>query len=168
MASCVDDMKILIVEDDENTIGLFGAEFPPAGPCLATFARSRDSALSILKGGHFDLVILDLRIPAQDGSLDSDTSHGLAVHSYVREFAIGPPVVVFSANGTVNIASRWAENSARDDVWGCGQEQAMTLYREKSDLADCLAHIKSVNDPCGSAAGRNSRFDRWTRTQPYG
>jgi len=137
-------MKILIVEDDENSIALFEAEMPLGGPCVATFARSRDSALTQLQNGSFDLVVLDLKIPTQDGSLDSDINHGLAVHSYVQQHASGTPVVVFSAFGTYKIASRLGEISPRHDVWGCGQDQAMTLCREKSELAECLAHIKDV------------------------
>jgi hypothetical protein len=76
----------------------------------------------------------------------------LAVHSSVQELTPGTPVIVFSAYGTVKIASRLAENSARYDVWGCTQEQAMTIYREKSDLVDCLAEIKKVIDHVAALA----------------
>src|SRR5258706_8750846 len=116
-------MKILIVEDDENSIALFEAEMPPSGPCITAVARSRDSALTQLQGGGFDLVVLDLKIPTQDGSLDSDINHGLAVHSYVQQQAPGTPILVFSAFGTFKIASRLGEISPRHDVWGCGQDQ---------------------------------------------
>jgi CheY-like chemotaxis protein len=137
-------MKILIVEDDENSIALFEAEIPPSGTSTTVFARSRDSALIQLQNNSFDLVVLDLKIPTLEGSLDSDINHGLAVHSYVQQHAPGTPILVFSAFGTFKIASRLSEISPRHDAWGCGQDQAMTLCREKSELAECLAHIQNV------------------------
>ena len=33
---------------------------------------------------------------------------------------------------------------ARHDIWGCGTVSAMTIVREKSELADCLTQIKTV------------------------
>ncbi|MEW6160249.1 MAG: response regulator [Verrucomicrobiota bacterium] len=137
-------MNILIVEDDENNIALFEAEL--ASKCTAKFARSRDAAIAALKTDAFDLVLLDLRLPAQDGGLDSEINHGLDVHAYIQECSSGTPVVVFSAYGTVKLATKLAENSQRHDVWGCGQEEAMTLYREKTDFAECLSHIQRAID----------------------
>jgi CheY-like chemotaxis protein len=137
-------MKLLIVEDDENNISLFEGELASSEGCEVTFARSRDSALELLNAGTFDLVVLDLRIPPQDGGLDASVDHGLAVHSRVQEISPGTPIIVFSAYGTLKLATKLAENSERHDIWGCGQEEPMTLYKEKSDFIECLSHIAKV------------------------
>ena len=148
-------MKLLIVEDDEDNISLFETELGASTTCKPTFARSRESALTALAAASFDMVVLDLKIPTKDGGLDSDVNHGLAVHSYVQENSYGTPIVVFSAYGTVKLAIKLAENSERNDTWGCGQEEPMTLYKEKSDFVECLAHINRAIEHVDSLAKIN-------------
>jgi CheY-like chemotaxis protein len=146
-------MNLLIVEDDENTIAMFEEEFPPGGPCVAAFARSKDSAEAFLSAQIFDFIVLDLKIPTQDRNLDADMSHGLAVHALIQKSAPGTPILVFSAFGTFQLASTLAERSPRLDVWGTGQEQQMTICREKADLTTCL---KNINDAFAHVAALSS------------
>ena len=146
-------MNLLIVEDDEDMIAAFEGEFPADGPCKAFYARSKDSAEALIKTEIFDFVVLDLKIPTQDKNLDAEIDHGLAVHTLVQENAPGTPVLVFSAFGTVDLASSLAEKSLRLDIWGNGWEQPMTICREKSDLTKCLKIILEVIDHVGVLSG---------------
>ena len=84
------------------------------------------------------------------------------MHSHVRETAQGTPVIIFSAFGTYRLASQLGENSTRHDVWGCRQEQVITICREKSQLAECLdlirqarTHIESLNQIDISTGGQS-------------
>jgi CheY-like chemotaxis protein len=135
-------MKLLIVEDDEDNVAFFQAELNKTPAIRTTFARSRDGALALIETETFELIILDLKIPTTDGNLDSDYLHGLAVHSFVRERARGTPVFIFSAYGTLGLVSELLEKNEHHDIWGSGESQAMTLFKEKSDLGECLAFIQ--------------------------
>ena len=135
-------MKLLIVEDDEDNVAFFQAELDKTPTIRTTFARSRDGALALIGTENFELVILDLRIPTTDGNLDSEYLHGLAVHSFVRESAPGTPVFIFSAYGTLGLVSELLEKNEHHDIWGSGEPQAMTLFKEKSDFGECLGFIQ--------------------------
>lgn len=118
-----------------------------------SFARSRDSAIALLRGQSFDLVILDLKIPTADGSLDADENHGLAVHSSVHEHNLGTPVVIFSAFGSLRLLKKLLAEAEPNDVFGNGVARAMTLFKEKTDLAECLDDIRAVAEECATLAG---------------
>jgi CheY-like chemotaxis protein len=137
-------MRVLIVEDDEDNIALFESQLARDNTIELTIARSRDAAVDAAKAGTYDLIVLDLRIPTNDGVLDAETNHGLAVHSLVREIARGTPIVVFSAFGTIRLVTELAEKSDREDVWGSGVTQTLTQFKEKSDFKECLAYIKET------------------------
>jgi len=136
-------MKLLIVEDDETSIAFFAEELARPPVVQPVFAKSRDSAIATLKGQTFDLVILDLKIPTTDGSLDAEPTHGLAVHAAVLDDAKGTPVVIFSGFGTLKLLTDLLEKSEKHDVCGTGVQRTMTLFREKSDMAECLTQIRN-------------------------
>jgi CheY-like chemotaxis protein len=137
-------VKLLIVEDDETTLAFFEEELAKSPVVQPAYAKSRDSAFAILKRQSFDLVILDLKIPTTDGSLDADLDHGLAVHAAILHDAQGTPVVIFSGFGTVPLLTALLDKSKKHDVWGTGVERTMAIFRAKSDMADCFAQIREV------------------------
>ncbi len=63
-------MRVLIVEDDENTIALFESALTPNKGIHIQIARSKESAIGALKDPTFDLAVLDLKIPTEDFLLD--------------------------------------------------------------------------------------------------
>src|SRR6266496_699429 len=134
-------MNLLVVEDDRDEIELFQKELAKTPAIRATFSRSKASALAALKDNTFELVILDLRIPTQDDSLDEDADHGLAVHSFIREHAQGTPIVFFSAYGTLSFVRDVLEKSDRQDIWGTGTPQPLTSFKEKTEFLQCLKFI---------------------------
>ena len=139
-------MRLLIVEDNEDEIGIFAKELAKTPTIELTFARSRDVALSMIERESYDLVVVDLKIPTVDGGLDSDLHHGLAVHSKLREVANGTPAVIFSGFGTVPLVSEIGDKSNHEDMWGTGHAQALTCFKDKSQFAKCLEFIRSVEE----------------------
>jgi DNA-binding NarL/FixJ family response regulator len=94
MARC--GPRLLVVDDDPNTLSTYCAILSLAGFDVVA-ASSGHQGLDLLRGGHFDLLLTDLRMP--------DIS-GLELVAAAHEHAPGLPVVVFSCFGSA--ASEWA------------------------------------------------------------
>lgn len=58
--------KILVVDDEENTLLLYKRELTDEGYEVTTAANARE-ALELVRSDRPDLVILDIRMPAMDG-----------------------------------------------------------------------------------------------------
>ena len=58
--------KILIVDDEANIRTLYETELEDEGYEVAS-ADSAQAAFEMLRKGNFDLVILDIRMPGEDG-----------------------------------------------------------------------------------------------------
>ena len=61
-----DDMKILVVEDEEGARELFNTILTDEG-YEVTLANDGQDALSCMRGGSFDLVVTDIKMPGMDG-----------------------------------------------------------------------------------------------------
>jgi len=61
------DIHLLIVDDDERIRGLL-QKFLMRNGFLVTIARSAAQARRLLQGLDFDLVVLDVMMPGEDGS----------------------------------------------------------------------------------------------------
>jgi CheY-like chemotaxis protein len=135
-------MRVLVVEDDPETVALLGQELTDKGHEVVV-ARSRDTALQAVDGsGPFEVAICDLRLPTVDGALDESVEHGLLVLSHIRSIAGGVPVLVFSGYGEApGVARTLLETADRQDVFGTGvSEPLMTLF-DKAQLAECLDKV---------------------------
>lgn len=139
-------MKLIVVEDNEDEIEAFQQGLIKRSDIEVTVARSRDSALRILSVEMFDFAVIDLKIPATDGGLDTDTSHGLLIRSALLEHALGTPAVIFSAFGTLPLVQNLLNTTETHDVWGTGHAEPMTRFMTKSQLGDCLALISRIAD----------------------
>ena len=83
-----DDAHLLIVDDDERIRGLL-RKFLVRSGFLVTTARDAAHARRILSGLAFDLIVLDVMMPGEDGvSLCRDLRH-----------RIGTPVMLLTAKG---------------------------------------------------------------------
>ena len=81
--------KLLIVEDEENLRLLYREEFTEDGYDVDV-AENAKKALSKFQRGNPDLVIVDIRLPGEDG---------LYVLSSIRELNRNIPVIICSAYG---------------------------------------------------------------------
>ena len=58
--------RILIVDDEQNIRTLYESELTEEGYDVTT-ADSAAAAMEALEKGHFDVVVLDIRMPEEDG-----------------------------------------------------------------------------------------------------
>ena len=103
--------KVLLIEDDERMIDIIEEYLAPAA--VVTVARSKASAYAVLNDDYC-LVISDLSIPSQDGSLDATVDNGIAVLSEIDGAARCSTVFVFS--GQINATQLVACTSATANV----------------------------------------------------
>jgi DNA-binding response OmpR family regulator len=96
--------RILIAEDEER-IASFIDRGLRANGYSTKVVRDGQSALSLARSGHFDLMILDLGLPEQDGL---DVLHTL------REEGTSIPVVILTARSSVTEVVTGFEGGADD------------------------------------------------------
>ena len=128
-----DKAKILLIEDDERMIEIITGRL--AEMADVTVARSAASAYACRD--DYRLVVCDLSIPSQDGSLDAEVSHGAAVLAGVAldDATRGATVFVFS--GYVDAAPIVAQINNRTGT-------AARLF-SKSELPEML---KAAEETC--------------------
>jgi CheY-like chemotaxis protein len=66
LASATDAARVLVIEDDESSMELVAAVLERSGHEV-TGARSAEEAARLLRDFHPALVIVDIRLPGQDG-----------------------------------------------------------------------------------------------------
>lgn len=155
-------MKLLLVEDNPDQIAAFQTALSGTGIEL-TVAPSRREAANQIGVASFDLIVLDLKIPSECGGLDAEPAHGLAVHAEIKLRSSGTPIIIFSAFGNLQLASRLTEESERHDLWGSGQEQQLTVFREKTQLSECINQVKTAKGHLDAL----SRIEISTGTQTF-
>lgn len=138
-------MKLLIVEDDESIIealkvGLLSIGLPPQ----ITACGSRDAALAAIDGNTFDYAVLDLKIPASDGQLDSDVNHGRVVYERIRADSPGTPICLLTGYATEDLFTEICQQNERVDVWGAGKLTPMVDFYRKGRLNDIAPLVHSV------------------------
>lgn len=139
-------MRVLLVEDEEAMIQTLRGQLETVCDADVTVARSRDSALSVLNADHhFDLVVCDLRIPTQDGSLDVAEEHGLRVHEEV--VSMHPGTFSRFLSGFVNLdnVGRRLSQGATEDVFATGKQWPLVEQHRKSELPAFLEWAKELS-----------------------
>src|SRR5258708_7281985 len=96
--------KLLIVDDDANTLASLSRAFRLAGE-QAVVADSGPRALELLKAGSFDLIFSDVVMPGMDG---------IALLEAMRAQGVTTPVVMISGQATVDMAVRATKLGAVD------------------------------------------------------
>ena len=94
-------MKVLIIEDDGDVATALSESLSSAKPSIDTVIMgSRSSGIRAIRCDEFDFILCDLRLPPYDGGLDTDETHGLAVHSEAKTICPGTPCLFFTGYGT--------------------------------------------------------------------
>ena len=111
--------SILLVEDDprglQSVVEIL-AELP--GQVVPVIAKSRAAALAVLESQFFDLMILDLSIPAEDGGEVAQPEFGFAVFGRAKEIAPGMPIFLFTGSSTEEFVADLLERKQTIEVWG--------------------------------------------------
>ena len=126
-------MRVLLIEDEDDTSSQIQELLETECRASVEIVCSRDSALRTLEQNeNLDLIICDLRIPTQDGSLDVAEEHGLRVYDAARDKHPGTFSRFFSGYARLeNIGDRLASGPSVD-VFGTGQTWAIVDVFAKS------------------------------------
>jgi CheY-like chemotaxis protein len=147
-------MFVLVVEDKAEFVDAIRSmlsELP--GEPNVKVASSRDSALALIEGEFFDLIILDLRIPTKDGGLDDTPLHGHAVFTKAREIAPGTPILVLTGSPVEDFVETLLRQKQDVDIWGEGR-RVMTVdilkkyefERGRTKLQPIAAAIRALGE----------------------
>jgi CheY-like chemotaxis protein len=136
-------MRILLVEDKAD----FAADIDRAvrliEDCELVWVASRDSAVERLAAQHFDLVVLDRRIPTADDVLDDHQDHGWSVFQSIRENLPGTPVWFLTGTEDIDFATTMNNDFGRAaDIHGREQSEPLYLVCWKRQVSDCVRRIR--------------------------
>lgn len=123
---------VLIVEDEVEWLEeLRQALAELAGTTAVHVANSRETAFAYLDNEFFDLILLDLKIPTIDGSLDADPAHGHAVFARARARAPGTPIFVFTGSPAEDFIPAMLQQQQQVDIWGKGRKTGSIEFLKK-------------------------------------
>ncbi len=139
-------MRVLLVEDEETTVDQIRGRLEAECGAVVEVAVSRNGAQRILESDRdFDLIICDLRIPTQDGSLDIDEEHGLFIHDVAMEKHPGTFRRFFSGYVTFdNVGDRLSRGPSLD-VFGSGKTWPLVGAFRKSNQPEFLEWAKELS-----------------------
>ena len=139
-------MKVLIVEDENHISTILRESLSGLNPSVDSIvAGSMSSGIEALQREELDFIICDLRLPPNDGGLDTAEAHGLAVHGKARTVCPGTPCLFFTGFGTSQPVVEQLSSGPTRDVLGTGEPYAMTQLLPKDQLAACVELIGSFN-----------------------
>jgi two-component system nitrogen regulation response regulator NtrX len=95
---------LLIVDDDQNTLGSLSRAFRMSG-YEATVCDTADRALELIKSQSFDVILSDVVMPGKDG---------LALLADLKELGLGTPVIMISGQASVEMAVKATRLGAVD------------------------------------------------------
>ena len=96
--------RILVIDDEPNVIRFCQRALEKQGFELKG-ALSGEEGLQLLKGGGFDLTLLDVKLPGRDG---------LDVLSTIQEVDPEMAVIIITGHGTMKVAVRALRSGAQD------------------------------------------------------
>lgn len=136
-------MRILVVEDDaefSKEVLAIIADMP--GPPEATLAKSRDRANALLETDYFDLLILDLTIPAVEESKDGSPLYGDHVFRFARSVAPGTPIIVLTGSPAEDFVPTMLNEAHKIDIWKTGAPIATIQFIKKPKFDTFPAALK--------------------------
>lgn len=136
---------MLIVEDDEDFVTELEALIAAAEPNAdVVVARCREDACRLLDVRFFDLAVLDLNIPTQDGGLDADPAHGKLVFHHARTAAPGTKLLVLTGSPSEDFIADMLAQKHDADIWSEGTKVGTVEFLRKIDIVQADAIIGRV------------------------
>lgn len=140
-------MKILMVEDDEEWRCRFAERLRELLPSIELqYATSRETALELVDSENFDLIILDLEIPASSGDEHVSRTFGFTTMLGIKGITPGTPIIFHSAYGDQSLKmlkDSLAQSEPRD-LFGTGDKFKMLDCIDKSEVLECLNQIRQL------------------------
>ena len=140
-------MRILVVEDDIDFIEALKEILQPiVNNTEIVFTNNKTQAMSEIKENFFDLIILDLNIPVDNGSLDGNPNHGHFVFMTARRLASGTPVIVLTGSSAQDFIDSMLSMSEKKDIWGSGKAISLVAFHQKHKLDTFPNILKEYTD----------------------
>ena len=140
-------MRILFVEDNETFVSQIAPFLRNIGGIDdVKHVRSRDAAIAAIEDASYDLVILDLTIPAVDDSLDIAADHGQTVFHEIRLRAPGTPTFILTGSEPDEFSRRLARFGENLDLWGTGSQTNTVDYFLKEEVDKLLERVSQIAD----------------------
>ncbi len=145
--------QVLIVEDEEDHAEVMADALRRPGH-ICTIVHSVPEALEELRGGAFDVIVTDLRMPesgGKDGVASDGSDAGLRVLDAARELQTDAETIMVTAHGDVSTARAAFKHGAFDfiekpldlsvfrDLVNRAAEAA-TLRADSGELAELVQH----------------------------
>jgi len=138
-------MKILFVED-HLSFGPSMAAMPGdiVGVERVDLFRSKSLALEALTQEFYDLLILDLTIPANEGDLDIAPEHGQAVFYEAIKSCPGIPIFILTGSEMDDFIKGLVRHGEQVDLWGSRIRKNTLDYFEKENADRLFTEVEVV------------------------
>lgn len=135
-----------MVEDDEEISNHIVKKLQEIDAQIQmTVVTNRDDARELLGGKKFfDLLSLDLTIPASRESSDKKIEYGNEVLHLCNSLAPGLPILILTASSTDDLVSDFLESSEKTDIWGEGQKRSTVGHALKRRLDEYDQKIEGI------------------------
>jgi CheY-like chemotaxis protein len=135
-------MHFLMIEDNSSVVSVF-QDFAASDSHHLEVFSDLQSALERIDAGPLgsDVVLCDLKIPSQPGSIDAEVEHGLMALRRLLAGWPGVPVVVVSAFGTVDVVAGMLLEAKQLDVYGSGTAIPMLRFEQKANVTAAMTAI---------------------------
>ena len=138
-------MKILFVEDHLSfgpSMAAILGEVP--GVERVDLCRSRALALEALTRDFYDLLILDLTIPANEFDLDIAPEHGQAVFYEAIKVCPGIPIFILTGSEMDDFIKGLVRHGEQADLWGSRTKKNTLDYFEKENADRLSEEVEKV------------------------
>ncbi|MFP4160093.1 MAG: sigma-54-dependent transcriptional regulator [Desulfobacterales bacterium] len=154
----MDEPKILIVDDEPDMLRLLARSLAPDLGCRVETAASGKEALHMLDSGHFDLAVVDIKMPEMDG---------LELLELAKRKWPDLTVIVMTAYGSIDTAVDAMKQGAYDFITKPFDHETLVVRLEKalerSRLISENRRLKSSSDSdrmFQGIAGRSEAMQR--------
>ena len=100
-------IRVLITEDEESFLGVLTRVLHSTDRFTVVSCETGEASIEALKGSHFDVIVLDLKLPGMSG---------LGVLQWMHEQKLDTPVIVLTGTGSEFIAAETMKYGAYDYV----------------------------------------------------
>lgn len=163
-------MNVLIVEDNKTYLEtLEEIARGLIADLRLSVCKNAANAIKAVRSEFFDVVVLDMSIPADSGISMADPAHGMSVLTEIQENAPGTPVFVLTGSPAREYGHHVADlvdNGAKADIWGDGVERQLVRFNLKRDLLRFKDQLKEYVESYSRI--RDVEVDRGTLKLPEG
>ncbi|MDN7603915.1 response regulator [Burkholderia gladioli] len=146
-------MNFLIIEDNSQYIDVLTRIIKKlSSDAVITVRSSADEAIELLRENFFDIVILDMSVPASVDDSVHKPAHGMRVFAETQKSSPGSPIFVLTGSSARSYGPHVEDlvrGCAKADIWGDGVERNVMNFSRKRDLRrfeeELTNYIQSFN-----------------------